>query len=294
MSTPSSWSRVAIIGLLLGAGCTSVDPAVPGVAVAADDADGQPVAELADETPDALTLVTAGVLTVCANVPLPPFTYEDPAAATGYGGFDVDLAAEIAERLELTLAVVAVAFEDITSGAVLTENRCDVAASALTVTDEWTRHLGFTAPYFEVKQSLVVRDDAPPMELLASGGMRLGVQTGTPAERFAEREAPAEAEVVLFANTTDLLAALSIGDVDAVIQDLPTSTTWVAAELEVAVVETFVTEDVYAMAVGAGREDALLRLVDAQLATIRDDGTRDLLLAEHFAMPAGADDDDER
>jgi polar amino acid transport system substrate-binding protein len=288
MSTPS-WSRVAIIGLLLGAGCTSDDPEVPGAAVAADDADDQVTAAVADEAPDAFTLVTPGVLTVCANVPLPPFTYEDPDAATGYGGFDVDLAAELAERLELTLAVVGVAFEDITSGAALAENRCDVAASALTVTDEWARHLGFTAPYFEVKQSLVVGDDAPPMELTASGGMRLGVQNGMPAERFAEREAPSEAEVVHFANTTDLLAALSVGDIDAIIQDLPTSTAWVAAELEVAVVETFVTEDVYAMAVGADRQDALLRSVDAQLAAIRADGTRDLLLAEHFAMPAGAD-----
>jgi polar amino acid transport system substrate-binding protein len=284
MST-SSWVRVAVIGLLLGAGCTSDDPEAPGAAGAAD----HPTAALADGDPDAFTLVTAGVLTMCANVPLPPFTYEDTGAATGYGGFDVDLAAELAERLELTLAVVGVAFEDITSGAVLAENRCDVAASALTVTDEWARRLGFTAPYFEAKQALVMRDDAPPMELAASGGMRLGVQTGMPAERFAEREAPSEAEVVHFVNTTDLLAALSVGDIDAVIQDLPTSTSWVAAALEVTVVETFVTEDVYAMAVGADRQDALLRLVDAQLATIRDDGTRDRLLAEHFAMPAGAD-----
>ena len=265
----STWSRVALVGLLLGVACTG-------------DGTSAPEEALAD---DAFTLVTDGTLTVCVNVPFEPFSFEDPAAEHGYDGFDIALAAEVAQRLDLDLGVANVAFEEITSGAVLSDGTCDAAVSAITVTDEWDRHLDFSAPYFEVKQSLLVLDGAPLQELDAAAGMRIGVQTGMPAASFAERRAPADAEVVPFDNTSDLLAALDLGDIDAVIQNLRTSTAWVDAGAGVAVVETFTTDQDYAMAVADAREDALLRSIDAQLTTIHDDGTRDRLLDRYFALP---------
>lgn len=279
------WSLVAlaVAASLGGASCTSGNPD-PSAAVRAVEQDETEPADAAEIDSDAYTTLDEGVLTVCADVPFPPFSFADPDAATGYGGFDLDLVAEVAAGLDLDVAIEEVAFEAITSGAAFTEGRCDVAASALMVADEWRDRLGFTAPYYEVKQSLVVLE-GEDAELAATGGMRVGVQAGMPAADFLDEQLPVDAEVVAFDNTTDLRAALDTGAIDAVVLNLPTSTAWVAAEVGVAVVETFVTDDAYAIAVEGGRDDALLRLVDAELARLRDDGTRDRLLAEHFALP---------
>ena len=280
-----SWTVCARVGVvvLLGASCTGGGPEPSETAEATDQSDTEGLALAVD--PDAYTLVADGVLTVCADVPLPPFSFEDAETASGYGGFDLDLVEAVAAGLGLDVAIEDVTFEAITSGAVFAEGRCDVAASALTASDEWERHLAFSAPYYEVKQSLVMSEDADPTELAAAGGMRLGVQAGMPAQDFLADEAPQGAEVVVFDNTTDLLAALDIGDIDAVVLNLPTGTAWVAADVGVSVVETFVTDDTYVIAIGVGREDGLLQSIDEELARLREDGTRDRLLADHFALP---------
>lgn len=265
----------------MGVACTGepppLDAAVAGVADPAD--------AVTDEAAETFVTVTDGVLTLCTHVPLPPFAVEEQGSATGYGGFDVDLVAEIASRLGVGLVVEPVVFDEIVSGAVFTDERCDLAAAALTVTDEWARHLGFSAPYYEVKRSLVVLEGSTLDRLEASVGLRVGIQTGMSARASIERHAPADVAVVAFDNTTDLLAALDTGAIDAVVHDLPASTAWVQADIGVAVRETFVTDDVYDLAVSPGRDDALLRLLDEKLAAIREDGTRARLLEEHLAVP---------
>jgi len=284
------WARVGAV-VLLSTSCTGDGPEPSETAGATEQDDTGAIAPGVD--PDAYTLVADDVLTVCADVPLPPFSFEDAETATGYGGFDLDLVAAVAAGLGLDVSIEDVAFEAITSGAVFTEGRCDIAASALTVSDEWERHLEFSAPYYEVKQSLVMSEDATPIALADAGGMRIGVQAGMAAQGFLEDEGPQDVEMVVLDNTTDLLAALDLGDVEAVVLNLPTGTAWVAAEVGVSVVETFPTDDTYAIAIGIGRDDGLLRLIDDELARLRADGTRDRLLADHFAFPpeGGADDD---
>jgi polar amino acid transport system substrate-binding protein len=283
------WASV-FVPVLLIASCTGGDPQPDEAAVASERDDTRDAVDDVPETdPDEYTLVEDGVLNVCADVPLPPFSFEDPETPTGYGGFDLDMVAAVADGLALELAVVDVTFEAITTGAAFSEARCDLAASALLVSDEWARHLDFTAPYYEVKQSLIVLEGAEATELSEMAGQRIGVQAGMPAEAFLRRELPTEAEMVAFDNTTDLLAGLDIGDVDAVLLNLPTSTEWIAADVGVRVVETLVTDDAYAFAVARDRSDALQRLVDTEIDRLRDDGTRDRLLALHFALPL--DDD---
>ena len=51
-----------------------------------------------------LPLVQAGTLTVCSDIPYPPFEF-DKGGDHGYTGFDIDLVTEIAEELGLKLAI---------------------------------------------------------------------------------------------------------------------------------------------------------------------------------------------
>ena len=54
------------------------------------------------------------------------------------------------------------------------------------------------------------------------------------------------------------------------------------------VVETFVIDDTYAIALDDGRQDGLLRRIDDEFARLRDDELRDRLLADHFALRSGS------
>jgi polar amino acid transport system substrate-binding protein len=46
-----------------------------------------------------LNLISSGTLTVCSDVPYPPFEDFDKSAPSGYKGFDVDVVSKIADAL---------------------------------------------------------------------------------------------------------------------------------------------------------------------------------------------------
>jgi polar amino acid transport system substrate-binding protein len=134
-----------------------------------------------DDNGDAseIDTVTAGVLTVCSEVPYEPFEFEDPDSPSGYSGFDIDLMAAIAENLGLDLAVVNAGFDDLTSGAAMAAGTCDLAASAMTITPERAENVDFSDGYYNAAQSLLVKADSDITTLADLAGRRLGVQSGT-------------------------------------------------------------------------------------------------------------------
>lgn len=101
--------RNLIAGLALVATATL---ALAGCATGSSDA-GSSDAPAAD---DKYGLVEAGTLTVCSDVPYPPFEVEDTSSETGYSGFDIDLLSAIAEKIDLKLAVQDVGFDALQSG----------------------------------------------------------------------------------------------------------------------------------------------------------------------------------
>ncbi|CAN5846610.1 hypothetical protein BH23ACT2_BH23ACT2_28540 [soil metagenome] len=114
-----------------------------------------------------------------------------------------------------------------------------------------------------------------------SGG-RIGVQSGTTGEAYANDNLPDGAEVVSFDDTTGLFGALESDDIDAILQDLPVNAGRVAEDDSTAVVETFATDEQYGFAVAQGSD--LKAELDEALATVRDDGTYDALFEKYFPL----------
>lgn len=79
-----------------------------------------------DDLSTTYNLVQPGVLTVCSDIPYPPFEFEQDGELTGY---DVQLVEAIAEELGLGVNIIDSSFEAIESGASLTG--CDVNASSI-------------------------------------------------------------------------------------------------------------------------------------------------------------------
>ena len=244
----------------------------------AEDGDGAEDGDAAAE----LELVSDGTLTVCSNVPFEPFEFEDPDAPSGYSGFDIDLMQAIADANGLELEVINTGFEGLTSGAEMAAGTCDVAASAITITEERAANVDFTEPYYSAIQSLLVPvgSDITSIDDLVEGAS-VGVQSGTTGADYAEENVPG-AEIVAFEGSGDLFTALEAGSIDAILQDEPVNATRAAEDDGVEVIETYDTGEDYGFATDQDRGDGLIELLNTTIEELRDDGTYDEIFDGYF------------
>jgi ABC-type amino acid transport substrate-binding protein len=123
------------------------------------DVDADPDEEL-DLSGDSTTFdasgidtLTEGELLVCSDIPYPPFEFEGDDGE--FTGFDIELVRAIGMRLDLQVEVIALGFDPIASGTALNAGQCDLAASAITITEERAESLLFSDPYYDATQSLL-------------------------------------------------------------------------------------------------------------------------------------------
>lgn len=244
-----------------------------------DDGDNGDAADTED-----LALISDGNLAVCTDAPYEPFEFEDPDAPSGYSGFDIDLIQEVADRLDLTLEVTNTGFDPIESGVAMAGDQCDIAAAAMTITDERSENVLFTDPYFDADQSLLVLADSGIASLEDLDGQSLAVQSATTGEMYAQENAPEGAEIRSFENPGDLFTALQAGQVQGVLQDLPVNVEAAQGDDTVEVVETFPTGESYGFAAKLEGKEALVDEVNRILAEMRDDGRYDEIYDTYFEV----------
>jgi polar amino acid transport system substrate-binding protein len=222
--------------------------------------------------------INEGALTVCSDIPYPPFEFQQEGE---YTGFDMDLMKEISAGLDLEMEVQDSAFEGLQSGLSLNSNQCDIVASAMTINEEREAKLDFTDPYYDSKQSLLVPADSDIASIDDLSGKKVGVQQGTTGKTFAEENAPDDAEIVSFPSDGEMFPAIQAGQVDALLQDLPVNIEH-AKEGEFELVEEFETDEQYGFAVRKGNTE-LRDAVNQELETLRDDGTYEEIYNKYFS-----------
>jgi polar amino acid transport system substrate-binding protein len=226
-----------------------------------------------------LGLVSEGQLTVCSDIPYRPFEYEEGGE---YTGFDMDLMRAIAGNLDLELAVQDVGFDGLQSGAVLAAGQCDIAASAMTITEERKENLDFSDPYYDSKQSLLVRTGSDISSIEDLAGKRVGVQQGTTGAAYARENVPDDAEIISFPSDAEIYPAIQADNVDAVLQDLPVNLDHTEGG-EFEIVEEYETDEQYGFAVAKDQRDALLEAVNEELQNLRDSGEYQEIYDQYFA-----------
>jgi polar amino acid transport system substrate-binding protein len=266
-------ASVAAFALTL-AGCTSSTPAAPASSSAGSAAATSAAADL--------NLVTAGTLTICSDIPYKPFEFEDSSSASGYTGFDIELVDAIAKKLGLTLKVVKTDFNALQSGTALEADSCDMAASAMTITDERKQNIDFADGYYDSLQSLLVKTDSGITNLAGTVGKRIGVQKGSTGKIYATKNAPQGASIVDFADDGKMWLALQAGQVDALLQDQPVNHQHEVDDANYKIVETYNTDEQYGFAFAKGKKPALLAAVNEQLKALRADGTYDSIYKKYF------------
>jgi peptidoglycan lytic transglycosylase F len=107
--------------------------------------------------------------------------------AQGPEGLDYDLASRFAADLGVRLRIYAVANEAAMRSE-LASGRADIAAAQITANSDWSRVGEASAPYAEIPQLVVYRQDQPrPRDTLQLETAKLAVRAGSPQERLLAR-----------------------------------------------------------------------------------------------------------
>ncbi|WP_394248246.1 basic amino acid ABC transporter substrate-binding protein [Arthrobacter pityocampae] len=234
--------------------------------------------DAASEEASGLNLVAEGALTVCSDIPYPPFEFEENGE---YTGFDMDLMKEIAAGMDLELSVQDVGFDGLQSGAVLGARQCDIGASAVTITEERKANLAFSDPYYDSLQSILVPKGSDITSIDDLAGKKVGVQQGTTGATYAAEKAP-EAELVQFPSDAEMYAAIQAGNVDALLQDLPVNIGH-TEDGAFTIAEELPTDEQYGFIMAKTGSEELVAAVNEQLKTLRDNGKYQEIYDSYFA-----------
>lgn len=234
-----------------------------------DTEDGTGTTEEGTDTAAAdFTLVEEGKLLVGSDTAFPPFESMNGDVAEG---FDVDLMNAIGEKLGLEVEFKTEIFDTLIP-TLVAGGKFDVIASGMTIKPEREEEIDFTDPYYDSNQSLVMPKGSTYSVPADLSGKRIGVQSGTTGEAWAQENIP-DAELVPFKNATEAFAAAAAGNVDAIVNDLPVSTEILKQDdrgLEI--VAQIPTGEQYGF--GVSKENpALTEAMNKALKELRDDGT---------------------
>ncbi|MBF4994014.1 basic amino acid ABC transporter substrate-binding protein [Arthrobacter gandavensis] len=224
-----------------------------------------------------MNLVSEGKLTVCSDIPYPPFEYEENGE---YVGFDMDLIKEIASGMGLEASIQDVGFDGLQGGTVLAAGQCDLGASAMTITEERQKNLTFSDPYYDSLQSILVPEGSDITGIEDLAGKKVGVQQGTTGEAYA-RDNAADAEIISYPSDAELFPALQAGNVDAVLQDLPVNLGH-TQEGAFTIAAKFETDESYGFAMAKNASEELVSGVNEQLAELRDNGKYQEIYDKYF------------
>ncbi|MGI8804240.1 MAG: ABC transporter substrate-binding protein [Thermoleophilaceae bacterium] len=226
-----------------------------------------------------LGTIEEGTLTVGTDTPFPPFEIGQPPDISGY---DIEVVDAVAENLGLEVTYQDTTFDTIFRDTA--QGQFDLAAAASTITPGREQTVDFSDPYYEAQQALVVPEGSDIASVDDLADTIVGAQDGTTGETFANDETEA-AEVRGFPEGPDATAALTTGQVDAVIIDQPVALDAVEQQGGVEIVEEIQTDELYGFAI-APDSDPLREAVNGALTELKDDGTIQELYDKYFETKA--------
>lgn len=156
-------------------------------------------------------------LHMATNAQFPPYEYYE---GTEIVGIDAEMAAAIADKLDMKLVI-----DDMDFDAIITSvqtGKSDIGMAGMTVTEDRLANINFSDSYATGIQSIIVPEGSKITsadDLSAEGAEYLiGTQKGTTGDIYAEDDFGAE-RVMKYASGNEAVQALVTGKVDCVIID---------------------------------------------------------------------------
>ena len=227
-----------------------------------------------------------GVLTIATGNPaFFPWVVDD--APESKQGFEAAVAYAVANAMgfsDESVTWVRTGFDEaIQPGA----KSFDFNLQQYTITDERKETVSFSDPYYTTNQAVVGFADSPVASATTVAelkDLKFGAQAGTTSLEFITNVIQPSTEPFVYDDNAGAKAALEAKQIDAIVLDLPTAFYVSAVEIEgTKVIGQFPATDAVAadnFGLLLDLDSPLVECVNAALATLRDDGTLDAIVAE--------------
>ncbi|MDO5847200.1 MAG: transporter substrate-binding domain-containing protein, partial [Methanocorpusculum sp.] len=224
-----------------------------------------------------------GELKVALSANTPPYTFKDGNETIG---IDIDLLQAVADKLGCKLVINEMTFDQLLDS--VKSGESDLAASAITITDDRLKDVNFAEPYASGEQVIVVRakNIAGYDDLV---GAKIGVGATTTGDTLMTAIADSDKGTLIerFDKTSDALYALKAGKIDCFVTDSETAPAFVTEGSGLKIIEDKVfLDEKSAFAVNKEKAD-LLKQINTALAELKADGTLDKILKYYHGQAGG-------
>ena len=171
-----------------------------------------------------LSTLKSGVLTFGTDQPAYPPWFVDDNPANGKG-FESAVAYAVAAKLGYEPKDVQWVRVPFNAAIAPGPKTFDANLNEFSITDERKQAVDFSSPYYDVAQAVVTTKSSPAATVTTLDGLRnlrLGAQVGT-TSYVAAKGLGAKAPIAVYNNNDDAKAALTNGQIDALVLDLPTA-----------------------------------------------------------------------
>jgi polar amino acid transport system substrate-binding protein len=232
---------------------------------------------LADLCPkDRLDLVKSGQLTVGTDKPAFPPYFEDNDPTNGKG-FESAVAYAVAQKLGFSKSEVKWAVVPFNSSYAPGPKSFDVNLQQYTITDDRKKGVDFSSPYYSASQSIIALKGGKADGVTDLAGLK-GITIGAMANSTSALTLDAldvDLTPKLYNSNEDATAALSAGQVDAVVLDTPTAyvavTEYIPDSFIVGELPKVGVEDQWGLLLA--KDSPLTPAVSAAVDALREDGT---------------------
>ena len=216
------------------------------------------------------------------------FHYIDENGKDVIGGFYVDIANEIANKIGVDLVIQEMDFDALVSA--LPAGKVDLVISGMNPTEERAKVVDFSEVYYNSKHGILVRaEDADKYQTFADlEGAKVGVQLGSTQEKIAKTEIP-NVNLQQLSNINNLILELKAGKVDAIVMEKPVAEMAVKSNPELAVGKPIYEEQTGGNAVGIAKNNPqLLAKVNEVITELNESGKMDEYIAKANELAATA------
>ena len=232
----------------------------------------------ATETKDLLeTIQEKGKVVVGMSADYAPyeFHYIDENGKDVIGGFDVDIANEIANSLGVELVIQEMDFDALV--AALPAGKIDLVISGMNPTEKRAKVVDFSEIYYNSQHGILVRsEDMDKYKTFADlEGVKVGTQLGSTQEQISRNEIP-NADLQLLNNVNNLILELKAGKVDAIVMEKPVAEMAVKSNPELAVGNPIYEDESGGNAVGIAKgNEELLAKINEVIKKLNESGKMD-------------------
>lgn len=218
----------------------------------------------AAETKTSESEAVGGKLVMVTNAEFPPYEFRE---GNDIVGIDAEIARAIADKLGMELEIQDMAFDSLIPA--IQSGKADFTAAGMTVNEDRKKNVDFTDTYAEAAQVIIVKEDSAIKTPDDLQGKKVGVQSGTTGDIYADDIA--DAEIQRFPKGIDAVMALTQGKLDAVIIDREPAKVFVKENEGLQVLDEAFTEEEYAIAVKKGNTE-LLEKMNGAIKELKESG----------------------